>query len=258
MKLNNFPSVNYTSLYESQDRREFMSKQMDYFGIKRHNVYLTERFSKISNSIEYTGLHLELVGLQLGTIISHLNLLRNWYVSCDEPYAIFCEDDIDFSSINYWNFTWDDFVANLPSNWECVQLMRIVEYVQLREAGYPVEDLFKLDLRWGRWWGSHSLMRRSYVKKLLDRYIRGYNQYHIELWVDNSSFIPVIENVLFVGAGVVYNFPMLIECGQFNSTIRNSDDLSPENNNQILSHMAVLDQWQTHGASFDIVQALKV
>ena len=40
----------------------------------------------------------------------------------EEEYAIFVDDDTDISTIDYWSFTWDEFVANLPKNWECVQL----------------------------------------------------------------------------------------------------------------------------------------
>ena len=85
-KLKNFPSVNYTSLHESVDRRKFMQDQFDRYGITKTNVYLTERFDKISPMINVTGSgrFMREVVIQMGTIISHLNLLRNWYVSTDE------------------------------------------------------------------------------------------------------------------------------------------------------------------------------
>ena len=54
-KLKNFPSVNYTSLRESVDRRKFMQDQFDRYGIEKTNVYLTERFNKISSMVDVTG-----------------------------------------------------------------------------------------------------------------------------------------------------------------------------------------------------------
>jgi hypothetical protein len=145
LKLENFPSVNYISLYESTDRRDFMECQMKYFGIKRVNRYLTERFINL-HDIEITGYYTDTV-LHLGTIVSQLNLMRNWYNSCNDPYAIFCEDDISFESINYWNFTWNEFVENLPNDWGCVQLMRIVS-----PWHDNAEQELQIDLRSGRWW----------------------------------------------------------------------------------------------------------
>jgi hypothetical protein len=224
-----------------------MNSQLDYFGIKSSSVYLTQRFSTIADHIHCTGPHIAVVDQQLGTVISHLNLMRNWYVSTDEPYAIFCEDDIDFVSINHWNFTWDDFMANLPADWECIQLMRMVS----PWGDHAVQEL-QLDLRWGRWWGSHSLMRRSYVKKLLERSVTGYNRYHLEIWANDCSLMPITENVLFVGAGTVYNFALLIETDRFRSTISSAGSV----NNQMPSHVVILDQWRTHGANLNIVQAL--
>jgi len=45
-KIKNFPSVNYTSLYESVDRRKFMQDQFDQYGITKTNVYLTNDLIK--------------------------------------------------------------------------------------------------------------------------------------------------------------------------------------------------------------------
>jgi hypothetical protein len=171
-------------------------------------------------------------------------------VSCDEPYAIFCEDDVDFVSINYWNFTWDEFMTNLPEDWECVQLMRMDD----NWSGQRIEHILKLEMRWGRWWGSQSLMRRSYVRRLLDKYCTGYNSYSLDIWHNDTFYIPIVENVLFMGTGVVYNFPMLIESQLFDTTLINKDVTS--HNYQQLSHEIILNQWRTHGHELDITAAL--
>ena len=238
-KVKNFPSVNYISLYESVDRQQYMEHQLNSIGIKRSNSYITERFDNLSD-IEITGPFIHEITGQLGTIIAHLNLMRSWYNSCNEPYAIFCEDDISFESINYWNFTWNEFMENLPADWECVQLMRMVS---------PWNDysdqILKIDLREGRWWGSHSLMRRSYVKQILEKTCIGINKYHFELWDGNVPLTPLIENLLFLGVGKVYNIPLLVEDPRFNSTFENKHVES--NNNQERSHRKVLNEWINTG-----------
>jgi hypothetical protein len=137
-KLENFPSVNYTSLYESIDRRDFMESQMKYFGIKRVNSYLTERFINLYD-IEITGYHIDQI-THLGAIVSQLNLMRNWYNSCNEPYSIFCEDDISFESIHYWNFTWNEFIENLQLHYPDIPMIVLEQWKELDQKLYELDE----------------------------------------------------------------------------------------------------------------------
>lgn len=252
-KLTNFPSVNYTSLHESVARRKFMKDQFEYFGITKTSTYQTERYTEISKNVKFTGTGIkhEYVILQLGTILSHLNLLRNWYVSTNEDYAIFCEDDISFESIRYWNFTWDEFIQNLPKNWECIQLTKVLSPY----SPTSVSEL-QLKIQKGRWWGSHSLMKRSYVKKILDKTCIGYNEYRLDVIKGDIDYAPIIENLLFVGLGEVYNFPMLIEANNLSTTFLYKPANSDES--QVLSYQYILKEWQTCGKDLDIKSALSV
>lgn len=243
-KLQNFPSVNYISLYESVDRQQYMENQLNALGIKRSNAYISERFDKLSD-IKITGPCIHEVTAQFGTIIAHLNIMRNWYNSCNEPYAIFCEDDVSFESVNYWNFTWNEFMENLPSDWECVQLMRLVS-----PWHNDSEQYLKINLREGRWWGAHSLMRREYVKKILEKTCIGINEYHFEIWDNDILITPIIENLLFMGVGKVYNIPLLIENLRFNTTFGNR--LSDSAKNQERSHRTVLNKWNNTGNLLNI------
>ena len=251
-KIKNFPSVNYTSLYESISRREYMDAQFKKYGI-RSNAFLTDRYSNIKDNLVVTGSNLEIIEKQLGCLLTHLNNLKNWYITCNEPYAIFCEDDISFESVEYWSFTWDEFMERLPKDWECVQLIRMESPIIEDE-----ESTLKLDTRWGRWWGSHSLIKRSYVKKILDTYCVGYNKYNLDLV--NGTFIPIIENVLFVGLGGCINVPLLTEHPEFNSTLHdnviNADVLS--SNNQSKSSKIIRDLWVNNGANVAIEELLKI
>jgi GR25 family glycosyltransferase involved in LPS biosynthesis len=260
-KLKNFPSVNYTSLYESTDRRKYMQGQFDHYGITKTNVYLTERFNKISSMINVTGsgsLMKEVV-IQMGTIISHLNLLRNWYVSTDEEYAIFCEDDVSFESIDHWNFTWDDFVQHLPADWNGVQLTK----VQMPYCNPEGESNLKIKLTRGRWWGAYSLFRRSYVKILLDRTCQGYNSYNLDsIDIYGVPYGPIIENLLYLQTAGVYNFPMLVENANFGTTFENkvviTEGADLANDSQYWSHRLVAEQWRLNGATLDFKDAMIV
>jgi hypothetical protein len=258
-KLKNFPSVNYTSLRESTDRRLYMQYQFDYYGITNHNVYLTERFNKISDYVQVsgTGLGMPEVHNQMGTIISHLNLMRNWYVSTDEEYAIFCEDDTSFESIKHWNFTWDEFVQHLPEGWNGVQLTK----VQMPYCNPAGESNLALKLTRGRWWGAYSLFRRSYVKLLLDNVCRGYNSYQLDsINIEGVQYGPIVENLLYLQSGRIFNFPMLVENDNLGTTFENkvviTEGAKVANDAQYWSHRLVAEQWRLNGATLDLKDAM--
>jgi len=250
MKLLNFPSVNYTSLRESVNRRDYMQGQLKYLGIEKSSVYITDRFTELTD-IKITGPLIHQISSQFGVTVSHLNLMRNWYNSCNEPYAVFCEDDISFESVNYWNFTWNDFMENLPKDWECVQLMRMVS------PWYnDSHQLMKIDLRKGRWWGSNSLMSREYVRRLLEKTCKGFNEYHLEVWAGDHAIIPIIENLLFIGIGNVYNIPLLIEDFKFGTIYKNKSAMADDD--QMRSHIGILNEWKTKGHTLDIKDIMRL
>jgi hypothetical protein len=258
-KLKGFPSVNYTSLRESVDRRAYMQNQFDHYGITKTNVYITERFEKIANHVQVTGTGLWVpeVQTQMGTIISHINLLRNWYVSTDEEYAIFCEDDVSFESIKHWNFTWEQFVQNLPEPWNCIQLTKVM-MPYCNPAGEPE---LSLKITRGRWWGAYSLFRRPYVKFLLDKVCQGHNGYQLDLIdLDGIPTMPIIENLLYLQAGGVFNFPMLFEDDSIDTTFHNKNKITvgaeTANDAQYWSHRLIAEQWRTKGATLDLKDAI--
>lgn len=239
--MKNFPSVNCISLHESDERRAFMEQQASEFNFKRLNIYQTDRFEKLS---KYINVDTPQDFPQNGTIVSHLNCLRDWYVSCDEEYAIFCEDDISFECLRYWDFTWDEFIENLPT-WDVVQLTRFVY-----PCGEDYRDTLKLNFKYGRWWGANSLMKRSHVKNILDLYFKGYNEYSLYVpggWQTN------IENLLFywVDCG---NVPILIENKKFSSTYTREGIF---NTNYMCSEY-ILHLWKTRGYGLSAKELLKI
>lgn len=216
-KFENAPSIRLISLYESEDRRQIMREQFEKYGITNYHFFLSERYEKIKSNfrVDY---HFSPSKGNLpwnaesmhGSVITHLENMRQWYITTNEPYAIFMDDDLDFSTSEYWNFTLKEFIDHLPPEWEAVQLIRCQQ--PPGQFGPDAEDT-QLKLFWGRWWGAAFLMKRSYVRKVIERHIRGSLYYNLRI-LDNYDiynpldFIENVENTLMLGKTRPLNFPL--------------------------------------------------
>jgi len=223
-KLKNFPVVNYPNLIESTDRKEFMEQQLEKYGLTG-NAYATERYETFQNNIEIMSAIPLPNSNQHGVTISFLNMMKEWYEQADEQYGLFCDDDVSFESVDYWNFTWQDVLDNLPDDWQCVQLIRLNEWNDhglMLGNNHVMPDL-KLKRAGYYDWGTSFICKRSYVKKVLDRHIRGPNTYDFSIKIRDThdQFLPfTVEHALLAEiCDQVYNFPILLENQEFNSTI---------------------------------------
>ena len=58
---------------------------------------------------------------EVGCVTSHLNAMK-MFLETDAPCALMMEDDCDISTITYWPFTWKEFNAKVPYDYDVVQL----------------------------------------------------------------------------------------------------------------------------------------
>jgi glycosyltransferase involved in cell wall biosynthesis len=237
--LENFPPVYYVTLEESTDRQNLLESQFNKYGIKP-NAIKSKRFSESNDII--TGRYLyQLTGPTQGCIVSHLKAIKKWYESEESDYAFFCEDDLSLQTVEYWNFTWEEFINLLPDDCECVQLMTV--------RGDFEEIKFR-DRIWNDWSETAYIMTRDYAKKIIDSYCIG-DSFHLEL--KNLNIMPIGENILFTNVGKVYTFPLFTE----NVVIPTTDvnDLELENGqkpNHIYSSEYVYDWWKNNGKNKSI------
>lgn len=239
-KLENFPKVYYVSLEECDDRRENLNSQFSEYEIVA-NPIISKRFSESSDIVRGKYVHTLNDGTA-GCCVSHLKALREWYYSCNDEYGFFCEDDLSLETVKYWDFTWEEFVDGLPSDWTAVQLLTI-------RGDYP-----NLELRnryWDDWSATAYILKREYVKRLLDVYIRrsqGNKEDIFNLNIPDSDVQPLIENILFATPGTkTYTVPLFIEENKFQSTFskEQDDDVnSGQKNNHYHASKSVLDLWK--------------
>ena len=254
-KLKNFPSVNFVSIEESQERRDVLYEMFEEYEISNVTPHIYKRYSDEDHKIiegpliNHTG---------KGLVISHLKTIREWYENTDEEYTIICEDDFSFDSVKYWNFTWEEFFRQLPQDWNIIQLCLIRE------------DMFiffnpKVKLRnrcWCDWSTCAYLISRKHAENLIKNYYPD-DFIHLEYKGTDKELrereetsywfcLPSPENIIyspFEGSqGGVYTFPLFVENVSFNSTWSGTTDnwLNRQSRNQIL------DWWRTKGQNKDL------
>lgn len=253
------PSVYYTSLTESKDRRKYMRKMLNDWKIARHEPYVTERFEELDITI--TGPHTEsLSDGERGTITSHLLNIYRWYYGTNEKYALFCEDDISFETVKYWDFDWEDFMLTLPKDWKMVQLLRINPFNTM-----DYQEPNGLKIRKRNWcdWGCHYIINRKAAGELLSKTVINEKTFHLE---PEYNLHPMPENVLYSHFAdyldTVYSVPLFVENVEFSTTFpANKDVINPTTGaklDQYESSQFYLNLWKEQGATTSIDDMLLV
>lgn len=239
-KLDNFPSVYYISLEESKDRQKNIEDQFGLYNIDTRAI-ISKRFAECDDKV--TGPLVDILddGTK-GCVVSHLKMIERWYNETDEDYAFFCEDDLSLETIDYWNFTWEEFIGSLHEDAECVQLccVRPDEIdIQLRERT-PYD-----------WSVTAYILTRDYAKKIIDRYCLE-DSYHLEIC--DTEFYPMPENVLFFGIGKVYSINLFVEDQKLKSTFAEVNKLETgqkEYHTETYHH--VMNWWKSNGKNANII-----
>lgn len=241
-KLEHFSNLYYISLEESVDRQNLLNQQFAEYNISSVYPIISKRFSECDDKI--TGEQLETLdpGTR-GTIVSHLKAIKKWYDECNDSYAFFCEDDVSFETVKYWNFTWKDFIENLPEDAECVHLATVRPYydgIKLREKTY--ED----------WSATAYIITRDYAKKIIDRHIFG-DVYDVTI---PGNYVPMPENVLFFGHGKVYSIELFVENIDIPTTFKQIESNQKEYHDE--SYEYVINWWKNNGHRTTINELLGI
>jgi GR25 family glycosyltransferase involved in LPS biosynthesis len=243
-KLKNFPEVNCISLNECLDRRNFLIKEFKKYNINKINFLISQRFAESNDKIE--GVYANTLNEgTAGCCVSHLKMIKNWVENSNEEIGFFCEDDLSLETIQYWNFDWDDFIQDLPSDWECIQLLTV------RNDNLSLKCRDRL---WNDWGATAYLLKRQYAKKIIDTYVKADN-FLLQLPEPNTNIQPLIENLLFT-IGKTYSIPLFIENINFSSTFVKTDtDIDAatlHKNNHIIAAQKVLEMWKENYNSLSI------
>ena len=202
----------YLNLDDNLDRNTYIINEFD-----RHNICTYTRVSAIdgrNNKLQYI---VDKYGLGVGSAdlavaLSHLKSI-NLFSSTVYDYAIICEDDVDLSIINYWNFTWDDFFSMLPFGWDIIQLTTSSQNI-----------IFNLHKRKINDWGTVAyLINQKYAKELLsflnysDDTMMNFN--NLKNWKKPSKNSQAIAEGTIYRSNNSYSIPLLSYSTNFNSNV---------------------------------------
>ena len=242
-KLEGFPTVYYLSLEESLDRRTDLEKQFLDYGIENIRGVVSKRFAECDDIIHGKFVH-ELTDASKGCCTSHLKCIKRWLTETDEPIGFFCEDDLSLKTVEYWNFTWKEFLTSLPNDWGVVQLMWVRDSLQEVEFRNRYMD---------DWGASAYILKRDYAEKLVNTYYST-DEFQFDISVDNWSIQPIVENLIFI-LGKAYGVPLFVEeVYKFDTTLATSDEFTGlkddwelvegQGPSHITSHDTVLNWWK--------------
>lgn len=266
MSQNEFSNIYCCSLIESKDRQENIKRQFLEYNIKKFYILLSKRFEESNDTVCGDYINYLDDGTK-GAVISHLKMIKIWYDTTDEEYGFFCEDDLSFETVKYWNFTWEDFVNNLPENWDCIQLLCCGE------------NLSEIKLRrryWNDWSVGAYIITRKYAKILIDSYVR--EDKFILQYPKNDHWAPLAENLIYYSPETIigidcpsyniYTFPLFVEDITFSTTFfnRNLKDMGVDigryfknhKDHHLESYYKVIEWWKTIGKNLTIGEILKI
>ena len=203
-KLKDFGPVYCINLDEQPERWMYMQAQFKYWEV--------ENFERIS---AYDGREDDLSDIlkgrypdhmssgEVGCTTSHLKAIRHWLDTSDSPYAIMMEDDCSLDLVSYWNFTWNDFMAKVPYDWDLVQIAVICTGdVNLRskreliekfidETLVNLDDGEEIEEAFQSYWGEEKL--------------KAFNQLCEEEKLDKSKIQAIVDDYLFANQVISFN-----------------------------------------------------
>ena len=257
-KLKNFPTIHFIGIESRRDRIDGFVSMTNQYQISNIVPHVFQNYRHGDCNIKFFG-PFYTNGFpegHFGCLTSHLKVLYEWYNTTDEPYIFVCEDDLSLETVQYWNFTWEEFFKRLPENWDVVQLCLLRYVGKMFEFFDP--DVHCRNRCWCDWSSAAYLMSRNHVKNLLDTYYDGKTFIYDYLGYDKNSrwndlASPAVETILFTyftKETKLFTFPLFIEdyTRGSNSTHWSSNSF----NFRDYSRSEILNWWKGRGRTMEL------
>ena len=239
-KLKNIGPIYYLNIDGQPERKEYMENQFKYWGVENYTRISAYdgRDDDLSDIIK--GRYPEdMTSGEIGCTTSHLKAIKHWLDTSDSPYAIIMEDDCDISTVFHWGFTWKDFYAKIPYDWDVVQLAIICTgALHVRIHKRFVNDFST----------ACYMITRHHAEKLMKYHVRG-EKYKI----DNGVKPRAVADDLIYNSGNTYSVPVFLYKLALGSSIH------PEHIDMIhkASYNGLYDFWKKIGCYWKLDELMK-
>ena len=238
-KLKGMPHIYWINLDADTDRREYMENQFKYWEIEdyeRISAY-DGREDDLSDIIKGRYPDNMLSG-EIGCTTSHLKALKHFLDNSEAPYAVIMEDDCDLEIVKFWNFTWSDFMAHAPYDYDVIQLAIICTGdIHVRLHKRFVNDFST----------ACYAITRYHAEKLVRLHCRG-KKYKLDQGVKPR---PVADDLLY-NSGNTFAIPLFMYKVELGSSIHPEHvDVFHKGN-----HEALWGYWSQQGASMSIAEQM--
>jgi hypothetical protein len=234
-KLKGLPAIYWLNLDADENRRFYMEEQFKYWQVENHTriVGYDAREDDVSEHLKGR-IPDNVSQAELGCCMSHIKAIKHFYEQTEDEYCMILEDDVDFSTVRYWNFTWQEFVGLLPYDWDCIQMATIT-----------TGDIHvKLHLKFINDFSAAAyLISRHHAAKIIKHHVRG-DKYKL----DNGVQPRAVSEDVVLESGKTYSIPLFLYNLQFGSTIH-QEHIGVFHQGP---HAALTNYWQQQGAAVDI------
>ena len=234
-KLNGFGPVYLINLDGQPERWEYMQDQFNYWEITDyHRISAYDgRDDDLSSIIKGTYPPMMTSG-EIGCTTSHLKALKHYLETSDSPYAIIMEDDCSLDLVRFWNFTWNDFYAYFPYDWDVVQ----ISVICTGDVHVSLHKRFVNDFSTACY-----VINRYHAEKLVRLHCRG-DKYKLDQGVKPRA----VADDLIYNSGNTFAIPLLLYRTELGSSIHPEHvDVFHKSN-----YDAQYNYWRQNGPSVDI------
>ena len=235
-KLKGLPPIYCINLDDKPDRWKFMEDQFKHWEVENYqrvSAYDGRGDNDLGEILKgrYPD---QMTSGEVGCVTSHLKAMK-MFLETDAPCALMMEDDCDISTAFHWGFTWKDFYAKVPYDYDVVQLAII----------NPAQITVQMHKRYVNDFSTACYMiTRHHAEKLIKHHVKGPDKYRLDNGVKPR---PVADDLIY-NSGNTYSIPLLLYRLQLGSSIH------PEHVDAFhkVNHDGIMNWWTQMGASMDV------
>ena len=195
-KLKGFPHVYCINLDGEPHRWESMRSMLEYWEVDHTRISAYDGRDDDLSDILKGRYPDQMSGGEVGCTTSHLKAMKE-FLKTDAPYAIIMEDDCDINTVSHWGFTWKDFYAKMPYDYDVIQLAII----------NPAQVYVQLHRRFVNDFSTACYMiTRHHAEKLVRLHCRGEDKYKL----DQGVLPRAVADDLIYNSGNTFSIPLFL------------------------------------------------